>query len=164
MEHQQGTLQLNSPNWIGKSTWGKTQNYLERIGASTRLKPIRRATPIGQSQAVAASNHLMHMKSPPRHNHAPIGKQEKHTTLHRVGHHHVGPVVVVLLQEYPTIRHNGTTESEPLVDCLAVATVKNTMCGASPRSPSDSTSLSLKTLHAGPQHVRHNTKCHRSVY
>lgn len=67
-------------SWIGTSTRGElkttSRGPTRWIEISTRSRPLCWAT---SSQYVVASNLLLHVKSPPRHNLTPIGKTRETT-------------------------------------------------------------------------------------
>ena len=127
------TQLLSSPDWIGTSTWGELETTSR---GPDHLENAVKTTPLGRpgrtSQAGAASNLLKYMKSPPRHDPTPIEKTRETDspapsrsppcrTRRR------STVATVF-----TVQRSGTTESEPLAGCLAVATATTQRAGASP--------------------------------
>ena len=121
----------------------------------------------GQVQAGAANHLFLQLKSPPRCSPKPKEKTKKADNPApnrpppcRTRRRSAAATV-------STVRQSGTTESGPLASRLAVAAAKTQCAGASPRPPSDPSSLSSprRRHHTrGPRHARLSTPCHGSVY
>ena len=166
------TLQLKLTRLDWDINAGRTRNKPREtltgwIVVSTQSRQLRYTTLAGQIQAGAANHLFLQLKSPPRCSPKPKEKTKKTDSPAPNRPPPCGTRRRRAATTVPTPRQSETTESGPLASCLADASAKTQCAGASPRPPSDSSSLSSprRRHHTrGPRHVRLSTPCHGFVY
>jgi len=144
-QHRELQLKLTRLDWdinAGRTRKQLRETLTDWIGASTQSTQLRKTTLAEQIQAGMANHLLLHFKSPPRCSPKPGEKTKK---IDSPAPNRPPPCETRRRRAaatVPTPRQSETTESGPLAGCLADASAKTQRAGASPRPPSDSSSLS----------------------